>query len=176
MLEKQNENLPKPEVRPQLADRLDSWWLEQNAWKALNGGCAISADLKGTLELLRDNVLPRREDLPELVRRTVEGKDKSKRDLETIWAEKITEGATHVGVLEGAFHFFRGEEMLPEDNDDLRINALPPILRFRAIEKGRVAATAHREEMSFHDENKLPPMLGPQSGREEISPGETALT
>lgn len=119
----------------------------------------------------------------------MEGHDRGKRTLETIWAEKIAEGATHVGVLEGRFHFFRGEEILPEDNDALRIPVMPAILRFRAVEKARIAAVTHREEVRFRDRNKLPlpdgvgldnavlPVLPErQTSPEDISPGDTALT
>ncbi len=197
-MEINKENPQTPETRRPLADRLNGWWLEQNAWKALNGGCVISADTRATLLLLRENVLPRREDLPDLIRRSVEGRDRGKRTLETIWSEKIAEGATHVGVLEGRFHFFRGEDVLPEDNDDLRIPVMPAVLRFRAVEKARIAALTHRKEVRFRDENSLPAYAGAgadvgadaiaapaatdlpaapelQTGPGNIAPGDSAL-
>lgn len=127
----------QPEVQPKLAlgQRVDNYWLEKNDWKRINGGCPISPDPVATLKTLSENVRPVHENLAAMVRSSLERRDKQGRSMEEIWAEKISAGANYVGVLEGVFHFFKDEEILAEDNKDLRISALPAMLEFREKEK-----------------------------------------
>lgn len=185
-MENLNENQNLETKKLPLTERLDNWWLDKNSYKGFNGGCAIEADPTKTLQLLSDNVMPRQDNLPDLVRTSVEGHDKQHRALEVIWAEKIAEGATHVGVLEGSFHFFKGEDILPEDNVDLRISALPPILQFREREHEMIAQVTHVKEVRFRDDNQLPGVDGGggdfatnipdvQPG-DDFAAGDTALT
>lgn len=186
-MENLQENQSMDIPRQPLTERLDNWWLEKNNFKAFNGGCAIEADSVKTLELLRDNVQPRQENLPDMIRASVIEHDKQHRVLEVIWAEKIAEGATHVGVLDGSFHFFKGEEILPEDNVDLRISAMPAILQLRAKEKQMIVQAARQRVQHFRDEYRLPDGDDAAAPRElpnipevqpgvNISAGETALT
>ncbi len=126
-----------------LNDRFGNYWQDKNDWKNINGGCPIKADLKITLQDLKANCQPVFENLPAMVRSSVEKNDKQRRSLEQIWMEKIAEGASHVGVIDGVFHFFKGEEIIPEDNVDMRIPVMPPILQFRETEKQQI-----KEKMS----------------------------
>lgn len=137
----------KPEQKLGLSDRVDKFWAEKNDWKKINGGCAISPDVNATLKLLAQNVRPIYENLPAMIRASVEKRDKQGRKLEEIWPAKISEGANYVGVLDGVFHFFKGEEVLSEDNKELRFSALPAILQFRDKEKEMVRART-REAMA----------------------------
>jgi len=121
------------QIQPKLglSDRVDQYWLEKNAWKKMNGGCPVTPDVTATLKNLTESVNPRNENLAILVRASVESNDAQGRPLEQVWAEKIAQGANYVGVLDGVFHFFKGEEILPETNKPLHISALPAMMEFR---------------------------------------------
>lgn len=139
-----------------VTDRLDNFWLEKNRWKEINGGCEITSDIKATLTELAASTRPPRENLAAMVRSAVERKDAAGRSLEQIWAEKITEGATHVGILDGVFHFFKGEDILLEKNVDMKIPAAPLLLQLREEEHKLVSAQTHVKEVKFHDDNEIP--------------------
>jgi hypothetical protein len=164
----QNQGDPNVAAKTPVVERLDNYWVDKNKWKAMNGGCAIEGDLVKTLANLAAGVKPAKENLPAMVRSAVERKDAQGRKLEQIWAEKITEGATHVGVLEGVFHFFRGEDILPEDNVPLKIPALPPLLQMRDEEKRLLVEQTHVKEVKFRDDNHFP-LFGGRNGAGEAS-------
>lgn len=138
-----------------VTDRLDMFWLEKNKWKAINGGCEITPDVTATLTELAANTRPPQENLAAMVRSSVERKDAAGRTLEQIWAEKIAEGATHVGILDGVFHFFKGEEILQEQTVPLEIPVAPPLLQLREEEHKLVSAQTHVKEVKFHDDNAI---------------------
>lgn len=174
-MEKSPEKLAQqqmPEVKPGLSDRVDKFWAEKNEWKKINGGCAISPDVDATLKLLAANTRPIYENLPAMIRATVEKRDKQGRKLEEIWATKITEGANYVGVLDGVFHFFKGEEVLSEDNKELRFSALPAILQFRDKEKEMVRART-REAMAALRADFQQSEFGNFVGAAPVAPLET---
>lgn len=152
----QNQGEVNDQPNSPFMNRLDEYWLDKNKWKAMNGGCEISGDMAATLATLAANVRPPFENLSAMVRSAVERKDAAGRTLEQVWAEKITEGATHVGVLDGVFHFFKGEDILPEKNVVLEIPAMPPILQMREQERKLVAEQTHVKEIKFRDDNKFP--------------------
>ena len=129
--------LNSPEKLP-LPDRLDQRQLKLNEFQKINGGCVISADIEATLQKLKEACKPTTENLPARVRSSVEKTDKQGRPLDVIWSEKIAEGATHVGVIDGAFHFFKGDQILSENNKDFRMSALPPVWQMREEEKAKV--------------------------------------
>lgn len=131
--EKPNNQVEAPKAP--LNERLNKFYQEKNDFRKINGGCAIKADIDATLADLSLVTKPTQENLSGLVRAAVESKDAKRRKLEEIWTEKISMGATHIGILDGVVGFYKGEEKLPEDNIALKISALPMELEFREEEK-----------------------------------------
>lgn len=124
---------------------MDNYWQEKNDWKKINGGCPVTPDVEDTLKNLSASVRPQHENLSAMIRASVEKRDVQGRPLEQIWAEKIAAGANFVGVLDGVFHFFKGEQILAEDNKPLRISALPAMFEFREKEKQAIHDRARSE-------------------------------
>ncbi len=134
--EKSNNQVEAPKAP--LSERLNKYYQEKNEFRKMNGGCAIKADIDATLADLSLVTKPTQENLPGLVRAAVESKDAKARKLEEIWAEKISMGATHIGIIDGVVGFYKGEEKLPENNVALKISALPLDLELRDQEKTQV--------------------------------------
>lgn len=145
-----------PEQRQDLsvAERLAMESSKQHAFEKMNGGCAISADVDETLKRLTAEVRPINENLAATVRYNAERVDAAGRKLEEIWADQMKNGANIVGVIDGTFHFFRNNEVLPDKNKALRIPLIAPdsVLGLRATER----AAAQVELADFRDRLDLP--------------------
>lgn len=137
-----------------LSQRLDDFAEKETAYLQINGGARISGNIEESLKLLTENIFPKLDNLPTIIRRAVETRDKQGRSLEEIWQEKIQQGANFIGVLNGVFHFFKDEEILSEDNVDLKVSALPRILRMREVERQKIYENT-RLEMSALRANLL---------------------
>ena len=118
-----------------LVERVDQYYAEKNDWKKLNGGCPISQDIDATLLLLKHSVHPVNEDLELMVKSSILKYAVEGETVEKIWTDKIAEGANFVGVVDGVFGFYRGEEKLRTNNKPLQISAMPVVLEFREKEK-----------------------------------------
>jgi hypothetical protein len=118
-----------------LAERADQYLEKQNAWRNLSGGCPISADVEATLTNLSASVRPIQPDLAAMIRAAVLQYGNGSQTFEQIWSDKIAEGANYIGVVEGVFGFYKGDQKLETANKPLRISALPPLLEFREKEK-----------------------------------------
>ncbi len=155
MAENQNlklESEDNNQKRENLSQRLNDFTEQETAYLKINGGSKILGNMEESLKLLAENIFPRQDNLPEMIRRAIESRDKQGRSLEEIWQEKIQQGADYIGVLDGTFHFFKGEEILDEDNVDLRVSALPRILRMREVERNRIIEDSKRELSSLKAE------------------------
>jgi len=135
--------------RPGFMDRVDIYYAEKNNWKKMNGGSPISPDIDGTLELLRSNVHPTTENLAAMVRASVLKYAVEGQTFEQIWTDKISEGANYVGVVDGVFGFYRGEEKLPTNNKPLLISAMPVALEFREKEREMVKEKARQARQAM---------------------------
>ncbi|MCC6643545.1 hypothetical protein IT411_02245 [Candidatus Peregrinibacteria bacterium] len=118
--------------------RVDQYYQQKFEYKKINGGCALKADIDTTLADLALVTKPTQENLPGKVRAALESKDAKGRKLEEIWADKVAQGATHIGILDGVVNFYKGEEKLPDDNIPLRVHALPLELELREKERNQV--------------------------------------
>ena len=124
--------------RAGFVERVDQFYAEKNDWKKMNGGCPISADINATLELLSSSVHPAVADLPAMVRASVLKYAAEGQSFEQIWSDKISEGGNFVGVVDGVFGFYRGEEKLQTNNKPLQISAMPAVLQLREKERSMV--------------------------------------
>lgn len=135
MIEQPNNQTIPEAPKSALTDRVDQFYAEKNDWKKLNGGCPISADIDATLQLLQMKLHPTTENVPGMVRASVLNYAVGGQTFEQIWADKLAEGANFVGVVDGVFGFYRGEEKLKTNNKPLQISAMPVVLEFREREK-----------------------------------------
>lgn len=119
-------------------ERVDQYYAEKNNWKKLNGGSPISTDINATLELLNANVHPTSPNLAEMVKASVLKYAAEGQTFEQIWSDKILEGANFVGIVDGVFGFYKGEEKLPTNNKPLQISAMPVVLELREKERSMV--------------------------------------
>ena len=135
-----NNNSGNNNSRSNLSDRLNQYYLEKNSWKELNGGCPISADIEGTLDLLSKKVFPKQDNLPEMVKASIVDNAEEGQTLEQIWTDKLAEGANFVGIVAGLFGFYRGEEKLQIRNKPLSISGTPLIYQLRKVEQEEMRA------------------------------------
>jgi len=148
-----NQNLENsgalPAGRPPLEQRLAQFQEQEVAWKLYNGGCPLSADIAQTLELLKQNVRPYNEDMPVRVIAALQTYLKPGQTIEDVWMQKVAEGANFVGVENGEFSFYRGEEKLPTNNKPMEYSVAPAVMRYREVEKSQIrdAARLARQQM-----------------------------
>lgn len=129
------QNEYKSEQKLSLTERADQYFDKANEWRGLNGGCPISADVEATLKSLTESVRPIQPDLAAKIRAAVLQYGDGSESFGQIWANKIAEGANYVGVVDGVFAFYKGDQKLETANKPLKISALPPLLEFREKEK-----------------------------------------
>lgn len=149
-----------------LTERADQYMEKQNEWKNLNGGCVISADIELTLKNLTEMVKPATPDLSAMIRAAVLQYGDGKASFTQIWADKIAEGANYVGVIDGVFAFYKGNQKLETANKPLRISALPPLLEFREKEKELVRDQAREARAQL-----MADLRGMKPGQLEIGGG-----
>lgn len=155
-----------------LTERVDKYYVEKNAWKNMNGGCAISADLEETLLRLREAVKPRQEDLPGMLRAAIDSYAVEGQTIEQIWAQKIVEGANFIGVINGIFGFYKGEEQLVVNTKPLKISGLPVILEYRREVMKTAIQQAKAEVLKSYE--KTPEEVKPKNlGEGGIAEGAT---
>lgn len=160
----------KEAVKPRLGltERVDQYYAEKKNWRELNGGCPISPDIKETLQRLKENVFPRKENLPAMISASISKYCAEGQTIEQIWQEKIQEGANFVGVVKGVFGFYRGEEKLKTNNKPLRVSAMPIFLEFHERERAELMARFRAERFSLRQ--SITPAAQPESAKPAAEP------
>jgi hypothetical protein len=150
-----------PSGKLPLEQRVAAFAEQEDAWRKYNGGCLISGDIDATLKLLQENVKPADPDLQTKVMISLEKYLQPGQKIADVWMQKIAEGANYIGIINGEFGFYRGEEKLETPNVPLEFPVAPRVMRFREVEKEgiRTAAKEARQkiidEMNNKDKNNL---------------------
>jgi hypothetical protein len=138
--------------KPPLEQRMAAFAEQEDSWRKYNGGCPISGDIDATLKLLQENVKPSDPALQTKAMISLERYLQPGQKIEDVWTQKIAEGANYIGIINGEFGFYRGEEKLETPNVPLGFPVAPRVMRFREVEKDGIRSAARGARQKIIDE------------------------
>jgi hypothetical protein len=141
-------------VRNSLDERYKEFLNKQESWKQFNGGCPISSDMDQTLELLEKSVRPQKENIPGKVQAALKAYLQDGQNIRDVWMAKIAEGANYVGIVDGEFAFYRGNDRLETNNKPMEFSVMPGVMRFREAEKKQIHEQARSALLNMKNELK----------------------